>query len=132
VCSLSDGLPAKLFSEAEFGFERKERDIRFETLDTLGMFEVMSRRFVMTSLKSGRIVARDPAIIPVPGSIVDQMAVLVALPGGAVSYASFLDTSFLTEEVGSIRKPVDIEKADDGANTATVVTLELRSAPLGD
>jgi len=81
-------LSAKLFSAAEFGFERKERDIRFEIMVALGRVEVKSRTLVKIILKRGRIVAREPAIIPMPGSIVDQMAVLVAFPRQVIRSAA--------------------------------------------
>ena len=38
------------------------------------------RAVVMNSLTIGRKVARHPAIIPAPGSMVDQIAILVAFP----------------------------------------------------
>jgi hypothetical protein len=38
------------------------------------------RAVVTNRLTKGRKVARHPAIIPAPGSIVDQIAILVAFP----------------------------------------------------
>ena len=42
--------------------------------------ELNVRAVVMNSLTIGRNVARHPAIIPAPGSMVDQIAMLVAFP----------------------------------------------------
>ena len=42
--------------------------------------EVIVRVVSKTSLKRGRIVARQPAIIPAPGSMVDQMVQFAEFP----------------------------------------------------
>ena len=62
---------------AEFGLERNERGTRFADRETL---EVIVRVVSKTSLKRGRIVARQPAIIPAPGSMVAQMVKFVEFP----------------------------------------------------
>lgn len=62
---------------AEFGLERNGRDMRFADREAL---EVIVRVVSKTSLKRGRIVARQPAIIPAPGSMVDQMVQFAEFP----------------------------------------------------
>lgn len=73
--------------------------------------ERIERAFTKTLFTNGRRQARQPAMMPAPGSIVDQIAMFVAFPIPGVSDAHQIPTVQLTEKVCNIRQTVNISKS---------------------
>ncbi len=76
-------LPGALFTFEEYLFDRNERETSFAEWE---VYERTNRALTTKSFKNGRRVARHPAMIPAPGSIVDQVAMLVAFPSINVNF----------------------------------------------
>lgn len=74
------------------------------------MEDRIERALVKQPLRNGRSVAKQPATIPAPGSIVDQMAILVAFPA-VVSFSRLLwMVAPLTKEILDLGQSVHISK----------------------